>query len=161
VLANADAVARAGAEISMAWASLAAHTLPEELSAALDAQRAASAAALAQKDALLATLRAAGAKKDVAFSAALADAKTSVDAVAARLRSLFTEARDVRKREIEAIEAAFVAERDALISAQRRELDGLSDARRQLEARTIEARTAAEDSHTHELYATQAAESAC
>ncbi len=145
----------------MAWASLAAHTLPEELSAALDAQRAASAAALAQKDALLATLRAAGAKKDVAFSAALADAKTSVDAVAARLRSLFTEARDVRKREIEAIEAAFVAERDALISAQRRELDGLSDARRQLEARTIEARTAAEDSHTHELYATQAAESAC
>jgi hypothetical protein len=61
---------------------------------------------------------------------------------------------------MEAIEAAFAAERDALLGAQRRELDALSDARRNLEARAIDARTAAEESHTHELYATQAAESA-
>ncbi len=158
IVTETDTALLANAEIAMRWHELSSLSLPEDLAAALGAQKTASDAVLARKDTLLHDLALASTRREAIFADALAQQALAVDTLAQRLPTAFTEARAARARELAAIEAAFSAERTELLLSQRREIDALGDARRSLEVRFTEDRIVREDVHTTELYATQAAE---
>ena len=158
VASELDATSRENAEIALRWHELSLMELPEDLAAALAAQKKTSEAVLARKDSLLRELGRAGTRREAAFAEALAHQALTVEALSQRLSPAFAETRASRARELASIEAAFTAERADLLVSQRRELEALGDARRTLEARFTEDRLVREDVHTTELYATQAAE---
>ncbi|KAG5186134.1 sperm tail-domain-containing protein [Tribonema minus] len=131
---------RANAAVEMRWGELLEQGMPRELHAEVEAQRDACAAIVASKDALIAEFQAQLRAKDEEYVKALKAQAVDVTELLRRMRAEFASLRQAYALELEAIEAAFLRERSAQLSANKAEVDALFDKRREGELAYMEAR---------------------
>lgn len=149
---EAASAARANAAVTMKWDDIKAKNLPQELSDELQQQQSACASILESKDRLVGTLNTELKHKDEEYIKALAQQRADIDALLQRMRTQFDELRESYAGELEAIEGSFLAERDDLLAANKKDIDALFEQRRSMESKYAEEKVTREENYATELY---------
>ena len=139
------------AAIEAKWAELVDGNVPRELHDAITIQKEACSEILQSKDTLIQEFRSELKKKDEEYVKALKQQKEDIDQLHQRMRKEFKELQEEYEVEAEAIEDAFLAERDELLVKNRLGVDELYDKRKADEIKYLAQRRAREESHRREV----------
>ena len=116
--------------IEARWAELVEQNIPRELHDAIEVQKEACAEILRSKDELIKEFRQELKKKDEEYVKALKQQKEDINQLLERMRQEFKELQGEYEVELEAIEDAFLAERDELLNKNREEIGALYEKER-------------------------------
>ena len=155
---EAGIAARANASVTMRWADLRERALPQELANELEEQKTACLRILQARDELLNGLTMELKQKDEEFIKGLSQQRLDIDALLTRMAAQFSELRDAYADELAAVEAAFVKEREDLLTGNKADMDAVFDARRRAEGKFADEKLQREDKNAAEIYAIQAAD---
>jgi dynein regulatry complex protein 1 len=143
--------AKANAAVEMKWAELLEKEIPQELHHDIQQQMAACAAIIASKDnltnAFLMQLRG----KDEEYVRALRQQSDDIENLLNQIRTEFKEMQTEYDKEIDAIEDAYLEERDKLIADHTTEIDLLFDNRKNKEIFYKETKQKREESYQREI----------
>jgi len=155
---EAGIAARANASVTMRWADLRERALPQELANELEEQKTACLRILQARDELLNGLTLELKQKDEEFIKGLSQQRLDIDALLTRMAAQFSELRDAYADELAAVEAAFVKEREDLLTGNKADMDAVFDSRRRAEGKFADEKLQREDKNAAEIYAIQAAD---
>jgi dynein regulatory complex protein 1 len=139
------------AAVEMRWAELLDQAMPQELHREIRQQKQACVEIIKSKDDLIRDFQQQLKSKDEEYVKAL---KQQADDVEDMLTKMHTEFKDLQEEyevELEAIEAAFMAERDELLGDNKSEIDGLFEKRRAMELAYMDAKQKREEQYQREL----------
>lgn len=136
---EAAASGRANAAVQMKWNDILERNLPQELAAELQVQRASCGSILASKEDLIAHLSSEMTQKDDEYVRSLQAQRSDVERLIARMSNQFRVLSAAYEGELGAIEVAFLQERDELMAANKKEMDGLFEQARGWRLRGIRA----------------------
>lgn len=143
--------AKANAAIEMKWAELLEKEIPQELHHDIQQQMAACSAIIASKDSLtnefLMQLRA----KDEEYVRTLRQQAEDIEHLLTQIRSEFKDMQSEYDKEIDAIEDAYLEERDKMIMDHTAEVDALFDSRKNKEVHYKEAKQKREEQYQREI----------
>jgi dynein regulatory complex protein 1 len=139
------------ASVEMRWAELLDKNIPQELFAAIEEQRQNCAAIISSKDALIAEFHLQLKMKDEEYVKALKAESEDIEVLLSKMRSEFKELQTEYEVELLAIEDAFLTERRELLQANKREIDGLFDRRKQAELNFMAMKQKREEQHQQEI----------
>ncbi|CAM9946191.1 unnamed protein product, partial [Phaeothamnion confervicola] len=126
------------AAIEMRWSELLEQNMPQELHDDVEAQKAACARVVAGKDALVAAFQAQLKAKDEEYIKGLKQQAADVDELLRRVRTETRELRDAYDAELEAVDDAFLQERDEVLATNKAEMDAIFERRRETDLAHME-----------------------
>lgn len=130
----------------------------DDLQAALNAQRAACAAVLRDRDALIARLAGDLRGRDADLATALAANCGALDELVRCMHAQYADVLAAQEAQLHAVEAGCLEVRSAQLTAHRRQVDGLLQQRREAEVAAVQQRLDAEAARAKELADLQAAD---
>ena len=142
----------------MRWNELKEQELPAELAKELEEQKEACNAIITAKDNLINALESELKTKDEEYMNALQQQKEDIALLLEKMKLQFNELREMYGEELENIENAFLKEREELLQNNKKEVDNLFEARRNMETKYTETRVEREEKYSTEIYDMQAAD---
>ncbi|CAN0186433.1 unnamed protein product, partial [Ectocarpus fasciculatus] len=128
------------AAVEMRWAELLDENMPQELHKNIEEQKASCAEIVASKDALVNDFQVQLKVKDEEYVKALKQQAEDVEELLERMRTEFRELQEEYEVELEAVEEVFLQEREGLLTANKAEVDGLFEKRREMELSYMESK---------------------
>jgi len=148
---EALASAKANAAIEMKWAELLEKDIPQELQKDIQSQMESCNAIIASKDDLINDFQLQLRGKDEEYVRTLRQQAEDIDQLITRIRKEFKDLQNEYEKELDAIEEAYMEERDRTIAEHTGEIDGLFEHRRNKEIHYKEAKQKSEDQYQREV----------
>lgn len=142
---------KANAVVEMRWAELLEQNMPQELHREIEDQKKACAEIIHSKDALIVDFQVHLKAKDEEYVKALKQQSEDVIELLRRMRTEFREIQGEYEVEIDAIEDAFLNERDEMLRRNSAEIDGLFEKRREMELAFMEAKQQRQEQSQREI----------
>ena len=139
------------AAVEMRWAELLDQNMPQELHREILSQKTNCADIIASKDELIREFQQQLKSKDEEYVKALKQQSSDIEEMLDRMRNEFKDLQEEYEIELEAIEAAFLAERDELLSSNKNEIDSLFEKRRAMEMAYMQAKQKREEKYQREI----------
>ncbi|KAJ1446860.1 sperm tail-domain-containing protein [Pelagophyceae sp. CCMP2097] len=139
------------AAVEMRWAELLDQNMPQELHDDIEAQKSACSEIVASKDALIREFQLQLKLKDEEYVKALKQQADDVEELLRRMRLEFKELHEEYEVELEAIEDAFLTERDDVLQANKAAVDSLFEQRREMELQYMDRKRAREEAYQTEI----------
>lgn len=143
--------AKANAAIEMKWAELLEKEIPQELHHEIQLQMESCNAIIKSKDELIRDFQQQLRAKDEEYVRALRQHAEDIDELLARVRREFSELQAEYDKELDAIEEAYLEERERLINEHTAEIDAMFEQRRNKELFYKENKQKAEDQYQKEV----------
>ncbi|CAB1096302.1 unnamed protein product [Ectocarpus sp. CCAP 1310/34] len=141
------------AAVEMRWAELLDENMPQELHKSIEEQKAACAEIVASKDALVNDFQVQLKVKDEEYVKALKQQAEDVEELLERMRTEFRELQEEYEVELDAVEEVFLQEREGLLAANKAEVDGLFEKRREMELSYMESKQKRQEQYQAEIEA--------
>ena len=143
--------AKANAGIEMKWAELLEKEIPQELHMDIHAQMDACNAIIKSKDDLIIDFQQQLRGKDEEYVRTIRQQTDDIDQLIARIRKEFRELKGEYEKELDAIEDAYLEEREKLIADQTGEIDSMFEQRRNKEVYFKETKQKTEEQYQKEI----------
>jgi dynein regulatory complex protein 1 len=143
--------AKANAAIEMKWAELLEKEIPQELHQEIQFQMESCNAIIRSKDELISDFQQQLRSKDEEYVRALRQHAEDIDELLRRIRSEFVELQAEYDKELDAIEEAYLEERERIINEHTGEIDGLFETRRNKEVHYKENKQKTEEQYQKEV----------
>jgi dynein regulatory complex protein 1 len=139
------------ATVEMKWAELMEYNMPQELMREMQGQQGLCEGIISSKNKLITDFQCELKRKDDEYVKSLKQQNDDVEDLLARMARQYTVLQEEYSHELEAIETAFLKEREELLDDNKNEMDSLFDRRRTMETHFMEARQEREDRYQNEL----------
>lgn len=143
--------AKANAAIEMRWAELLERDIPQELHKEIQTQMVTCRASIKSKDDIIKEFQKQLRGKDEEYVITLRKQSEDIAELLTRIRREFSEMQGEYGREIEAIEEAYISERQTIVGDYGTEIDGMFDHRKNREVQYKEAKQKREDQYQREI----------
>ena len=143
---------RRDSSILMKWNSLFSKKVPQELLEAIEKQKESCAKIIESKDKLISDLKSELKNKDEEYVRALKDQASAIDNLITTMHERTTDMIERYTQELEAIETAFMSERNDLLGTQQQEIEGLTERRRNVEDHNMKKRQVKIEDWQHRLH---------
>ena len=143
---------RRDSSILMKWNSLFSKKVPQELYEAIERQKESCTKIVESKDKLIADLKSELKNKDEEYVRALKEQATAIDNLITTMHDRTTDMIDRYSEELQAIETAFMTERNELLSSQLSEIEALTERRRNVEDANMKKRQLKIEDWQHRLH---------